>query len=571
MSQASVHVEGGREPTDRRVYPRQTVHSIAYVELGEGNGGIVLNVSEGGIAVQAMISVLNDDLPHVYVQLSESNKRLEAKGSIAWSSDLRRFVGVKFVDLSQEARSLIQEWASLEASHEKLGEETTSPTEKSEPPVAAQSISETEDPIPGQAPLGNTGATTNYTQATFTTPAAGPTGSAPLAATAQPAALRSLAAPSSEKTQEARAPAKGNSGIPEKWQWALGSLVIVALLVALFIQLATERPLSSSAIKTEPSIDSHLGLKLDRAGTDWRLSWNPNAPALLNATKGQLFVTDGDQRKTVDLDASDLHSGTIIYSPLTNDVVWKLQVGDTGVSPEPISESVRIVGGLASPSSAPGKSQTPASRSPVRVVSAPDETFEVQGRSRPETKRTIGETESKTMDSGGNLLSSKTATRPVAAPSARPQAALKPAGAFAKNSPPNMIPRTAGSAIPSVEIREQPDVVPVLPAKPSEIQPLASAPRRFRRGGSVQPAQLLSSINPVYPALARQSGASGTVELRFKIGINGDVSDIYVVKGSAIFAQAAVEAVGYRKYKPARVEGVPVETEASAIFDFKLN
>jgi protein TonB len=82
---------------------------------------------------------------------------------------------------------------------------------------------------------------------------------------------------------------------------------------------------------------------------------------------------------------------------------------------------------------------------------------------------------------------------------------------------------------------------------------------------------LLSNINPSYPASAKVDGISGTVELHFKIGPTGDVHDIAVVKGPAILAQAAVQAVRDRKYKPARVDGVPTETDASAIFDFKLN
>jgi protein TonB len=92
-----------------------------------------------------------------------------------------------------------------------------------------------------------------------------------------------------------------------------------------------------------------------------------------------------------------------------------------------------------------------------------------------------------------------------------------------------------------------------------------------RGGGIVQPAQLVSSINPDYPTVAKQGGVSGTVEVRFTIDASGTVHDIHVVKGPAILAQAAVEAVADRKYKPTRVDGVPIETEASAVFDFKAN
>ena len=38
----------------RRSYPRQTLRSLAYVKLDHGNGGIVRDLTETGMAVQAV-------------------------------------------------------------------------------------------------------------------------------------------------------------------------------------------------------------------------------------------------------------------------------------------------------------------------------------------------------------------------------------------------------------------------------------------------------------------------------------------------------------------------------------
>ena len=139
MSQVSAHVDGRRQPVDRRVHVRQPVRSLAYVELGEGNGGIVLNVSEGGIAVQAVMSLMSDELPCVRVQLAHSKKSIEAKGRITWTGGLRKTAGVEFIDLSQEARSLLREWVALEAPSRELVEEVTEPIEKGELAAPVQS------------------------------------------------------------------------------------------------------------------------------------------------------------------------------------------------------------------------------------------------------------------------------------------------------------------------------------------------------------------------------------------------------------------------------------------------
>jgi TonB family protein len=558
MSHASARVGTGKG-LERRVYPRQSIQSLAYVELGEGNGGIVLNVSEGGMAVQAIMSLMNDELPRVRVKLSHSNKGIEAEGRIAWSSDLRKLVGVEFVDLPQQARSLIQEWISLEAPREFPEGGSLGPMEKTGATVATRTLGRMENPIPALPALGIGRARKNQNRAPFTE-------SPPVRIASVPLAALSSGVPPvntfhSERPQGASAPGESGPGIGKKWQWLLASLAVAALFAAGFFGLPGERALTSLATKSEPAVDSHLGLKLDWTGTDWRLSWDPNAPALLKATKGQLFVTDGTLQKTVDLDASDLHGGSIIYSPLTNDVVWKLQVVDADSSPEPVSESVRIVSGRSAPSSTPVESQTRLV--PVRVVPAPNETLEYRSRFGPETKPNV-------KHSGGSLISSKAAAAPVATPGV-PQPAPEPARTPAKDSPSNLTAGAITTTLPSVGARIQPESVPVIAAKRSDAESLGTILAPTRKGGFVQPAQLLSSSNPNYPPLAKQDGISGTVELRFKIGTNGTVHDISVVKGSAILAQAAAEAVGDRKYRPARVNGVPSETEASAIFDFKLN
>ena len=47
---------------DRRLGPRQHASSIMYVKLGEHNGGVILNLGEGGLAVQAAMLLKGDAL-----------------------------------------------------------------------------------------------------------------------------------------------------------------------------------------------------------------------------------------------------------------------------------------------------------------------------------------------------------------------------------------------------------------------------------------------------------------------------------------------------------------------------
>jgi hypothetical protein len=137
----------------------------------------------------------------------------------------------------------------------------------------------------------------------------------------------------------------------------IGSVAIVALVSALLLELSRGRTINVATSISKGTVDSPLGLKLERSGTDWRVSWNRNADVLLQALGGHLSITDGSLRKELDLDPSELRSGSVMYAPLTGDVLVRLQVVGGSLS-QPVSESVRVIAGNGTPS------QTSASRSP---------------------------------------------------------------------------------------------------------------------------------------------------------------------------------------------------------------
>src|SRR5277367_711700 len=101
--------------SDRRLHYRQPIRTLAYVELDEGNGGIVLNISEGGLSVQAFASLMDDVLPGVRFQLSESEGWILANTRITWTGQSRKLAGLEFIDLSEDARGRIKEWLIREA------------------------------------------------------------------------------------------------------------------------------------------------------------------------------------------------------------------------------------------------------------------------------------------------------------------------------------------------------------------------------------------------------------------------------------------------------------------------
>jgi periplasmic protein TonB len=109
---------------ERRFHARETTRAIAYVQLDEGNGGIVLNISEGGLAVRAVASVMDEALPRIRFQLPESSVWIEASARVAWTSESRKMAGLRFSDLPEHARSQILEWCFSQAWSGKLAAQT---------------------------------------------------------------------------------------------------------------------------------------------------------------------------------------------------------------------------------------------------------------------------------------------------------------------------------------------------------------------------------------------------------------------------------------------------------------
>lgn len=115
MADAVAHAGDTPSISDRRCQMRQPIRSLAYLDIGSANGGIVLNLSEGGLALRAF-DALGDDLPLLLrIQLPHSNKRIETKGQIAWRDGSKKSAGLRFVDLPDDALFRIRKWIFSEA------------------------------------------------------------------------------------------------------------------------------------------------------------------------------------------------------------------------------------------------------------------------------------------------------------------------------------------------------------------------------------------------------------------------------------------------------------------------
>lgn len=82
--------------------------------------------------------------------------------------------------------------------------------------------------------------------------------------------------------------------------------------------------------------------------------------------------------------------------------------------------------------------------------------------------------------------------------------------------------------------------------------------------------RLIRRINPIYPEAARTQHIEGPVVLNARVLGDGSVSEIEIVSGHPLLAEAATQAVRQWKFQPYSVNGQPIEREERITVRFSL-
>jgi len=109
-----------------------TVNGNAYVNLGPDNGGIILNISEGGLSFQSSAHIERTETIRFWfscrsrridTEVDEKDQEhtspisrfIEVGSELAWTDDTRKRGGVRFTNLPDEARKQIRDWVGSAA------------------------------------------------------------------------------------------------------------------------------------------------------------------------------------------------------------------------------------------------------------------------------------------------------------------------------------------------------------------------------------------------------------------------------------------------------------------------
>jgi protein TonB len=564
----SLQVAGSMHVPERRSHMRRRVLSLEYIDLGSSNGGILLNLSEGGMYLQAVASLSSDDLPAISFRLPDSGYLVKTNARIAWIGESKKDAGIEFLNLPEQARLKIRQWVAVEHPQ---AEKVNEPETKVDP-VRKKTDRLLEMPAPGLSKktpnLQEVPARIAQKQdGNLAPPLSAAAGNA---ATPKAAELLHLSGPIFQtrstqppKISEVAAAGVGSSVAVPRRSW--GSLVAV-IFIAVLISFVAGWMMAGPAGR-----DQLLGIFHAKQNSDSGASQNsgttqvpaaagenaPLAPIAIGSTPDKSYPAkpngnvqpspshaDGSNLSAANLPPSQTQRPAAPTAHSNTPFASTDASGDTRPSQPPISGAALN----SSSASAENKPQEIRPTQTVPSVSAPPASNSVEKTTPPSATSSASSQSSPTTTAPQNSNATPVAAQPpVHADS--PPAAAKP------SQPAEVVKGTVSvSASPFPSIRVPPEMK-------SQIS---------KQGASLQVGQLISRVEPVYPEDAERQRIEGAVKLHVIIDRDGKIQNIDQMSGPPLLEAAAANAVRQWRYKPTSLGGQPVEAGLDVTITFRL-
>ena len=217
--------------------------------------------------------------------------------------------------------------------------------------------------------------------------------------------------------------------------------------------------------------------------------------------------------------------------------------------PRPAVAKVSTAAPAPAPKAAAPEVTVSANSAPPAAAAAPDR--REPAAAHPREARAVEEHVAKTEPPAPR--------RPFNAASLSKPSVTQPA-ALAPAPPPAPAPvfYTEIAALPAAAITPLQAPAPPVRTVPA---PAPQAPAARPAGGNLQPVRPISVPPPVLPFLAKQQRISGTVTLGATVDKRGAVTNIKIISGNPLLTGAARDAVAKWFYKPATLNGQPIEAE----------
>jgi TonB family protein len=563
-------------PVERRFYARRRIRSLTYAGLGAGNGAILVDVSGGGLGFQSVVALNLGQAVLLKFKVSGGGNHIESCAEVAWLNESRKRGGLRFVELSADARVQIRAWIDNESTPEATREihqgEGSSDSTRTDPRSSAEGAH--------AGPMRKTAKPKSIARG-------------PIHSGALPIPGKELA---SAEWREAYLSAMRESDgekLPER-------LVTAEKAILLRIALLHEDAEGLEGRALRRALDRLYALKRDNAPhagkivedrDGYELERRRRAKAILSVSLAVLMsfamgwiVARRNARRNDDARiteaasdaarASDSHTGLILGAPDTPVQSTLTQEHSPKIPPTPkatnapdVSEKNRRVqsgiNGRAVGSAIARDHGAPFENGHAResLKSSPASTPANQ-LSRPAENppsQALGKLPAQPRESSGasllprsdrpNIEPEAPAERQDSAPPSL-EAQGKPAEPQGKQQIPSGSVSVSFGTYPSIRV-------------PPELKSQAS-------GARLQIGSLISRVDPIYPEDAELQRIEGTVKLHAIIGRDGAVQSAEVISGPPLLVPAAVSAIRQWRYKPTLLGDQPIETGEDITIVFQL-
>ena len=533
---------------DRRVHARKRILPLGYVQLADNNGGITLNVSEGGLCITTAHVLLEDRLPSIRLQISDDGSWVNVKGEVVWRSESKKEVGLRFVDLPEQARLQIRTWLLPTSPPIEVGRQTelNPRSGNDEFPLPALSAPEPlhVEPIP---------------YASLTEEAIDEISASPRITVSEDLSCVS-SLPTSDSSVETCAhsqPVRWHHWLTREWiktvgEWENAGMVLRASIATVTLLLL---------------------LGLAPLVREW-FSFQPQGT--------KRMVASGQRQKAVETNVGD-----VVPQPLHPNVVTPPQP-QQAEAPQEINGNLTFLNNRAIEATA----MATLNDSPDRVKAASRPLAPAVSKESVPTEEGSHELSQSNTVSSAPLVPATKPTPPgeqppvVSAPpvawlheEARLAPALIPVISAARNAEATgsekSTPRNAGQGLALPKSTEPAPLINGTVAITTDPYPsirFSGQPdrKKSRIGTRLQLGQLVSRVEPGYPEEAMQKGIQGTVRMHVIVSRDGSVESLVNVDGPPLLVPATLRAVQKWRYSQTLLGGRPVETEDNIAVTFGL-
>ena len=535
---------------DLRTAARRKLATMAYVELGQDNGGILLNIGEGGLAVQSALALSAKEFPDMRFQLPTVKGWVAAKGRVMWMSDSRTEAGIHFLDISEEMRAQIRRWvAVIEPRETARKADAPGPQRK---PIDGAYPAQRENVQPRAPETGARAISHNYATPKASSRAAGSgTIETRTFTTAAPEKPVGAAVPENSPAQNFRfndySMFSADAGAENVWiepprprrNWTSFTLLAMCLAILFFV----------------------LGASVGRGKLDQLLKYGVVERQGQTAQKdGDAAATNSAPNATVDKDSSnhDPQTSTVGQPPAAT--------GRDAEQPQllaPLAEQKPSDENSSGEASSPTSGETQTEENAREVAPIPPANVpapSVVGKAPERVARSRSSLRTAAGSRYGSARSSYAQAQAQTATFSGGNSIL--VNAPAPGAPPFFVSLTneavSASQWVAISARRSVRIAPKLG------QNAFAGPERLTIG------KLISHSEPFYPSEARDKRVEGDVTLRATIDRTGEVIDVVPLSGNVVLAAAAKTALREWRYEPTFINGDPVETQAEVTMVFRL-